>query len=199
MVATVPVVIAGVSAFRQYAQEITLEALVALANEQLGMISPRYRLARGDALSLHVADMDMGGEVRASRSLSGGERFLVSLGLALALSGLEGRQGSCDVLLIDEGFGSLDSREPGRGRRGAGDAPGLRPQGGRGHPRRRHGGAHPDPGQGHQARRRAKRGERRSRMMVRAFTADPCAFDRAPAPISCEVAIRVWPPRPART
>ncbi|WP_237481245.1 AAA family ATPase [Lichenibacterium dinghuense] len=95
--------------FRQYAQEITLEALVALANEQLGMLSPRYRLARGDALSLHVADMDMGGEVRASRSLSGGERFLVSLGLALALSGLEGRQGSCDVLLIDEGFGSLDS------------------------------------------------------------------------------------------
>ena len=95
--------------FRQHAQEITLEALVALANEQLGMLSPRYRLARGDALSLHVADMDMGGEVRASRSLSGGERFLVSLGLALALSGLEGRQGSCDVLLIDEGFGSLDS------------------------------------------------------------------------------------------
>ncbi len=97
------------ASFRQYAQEITLEALVALANEQLGMISPRYRLARGEALSLHVADMDMGGEVRASRSLSGGERFLVSLGLALALSGLEGRQGSCDVLLIDEGFGSLDS------------------------------------------------------------------------------------------
>ncbi len=97
------------ASFRQYAQEITLEALVALANEQLGMISPRYRLARGEALSLHVADMDMGGEVRASRSLSGGERFLDSHGLALALSGLEGRQGSCDVLLIDEGFGSLDS------------------------------------------------------------------------------------------
>ena len=29
------------------------------------MISPCYRLARGDSLSLHVADMDMGGEVRA--------------------------------------------------------------------------------------------------------------------------------------
>ena len=100
---------ANSATFRQHAQEITLEALVALANEQLGMLSPRYRLARGDALSLHVADMDMGGEVRASRSLSGGERFLVSLGLALALSGLEGRQGSCDVLLIDEGFGSPGS------------------------------------------------------------------------------------------
>ena len=94
--------------FRRVAQEITLDALVGLANEQLGMLAPRYRLARGDALSLHVADMDMGGEVRASRSLSGGERFLVSLGLALALSGVEGRQGACDVLLVDEGFGSLD-------------------------------------------------------------------------------------------
>ena len=94
--------------FRQYAQEITHEALVALVNEQLGMLLPRYRLARGHALSVHVADMDMGGQVRASRSLYGGERVLVSLGLALALSGLEGRQGSCDVLLIDEGFGFLD-------------------------------------------------------------------------------------------
>ena len=95
--------------FRQNAQEITLKAVVALANEQLGMLSLLYRLARGDALSLHVADMDMSGEPRASRSLSGGERFLVSLGLAPALSSLEGRQGSCDVLLSDEGFGSLAS------------------------------------------------------------------------------------------
>jgi exonuclease SbcC len=58
--------------FQQYAQEFTLEALVGLANEQLGMISPKARPARGKALSLHMAEMDMGGEVRASRSLSGG-------------------------------------------------------------------------------------------------------------------------------
>ena len=95
--------------FARHAQEITLEALVGLANEQLTLIAPRYRLARGDALSLHVVDQEMGGDQRASRSLSGGERFLVSLGLALALSGLEGRQGACNVLFIDEGFGALDA------------------------------------------------------------------------------------------
>ena len=95
--------------FARLAQEVTLQALVGLANEQLVLIAPRYRLARGDALSLHVADQEMGGDLRASRSLSGGERFLVSLGLALALSGLEGRQGACNVLFIDEGFGSLDA------------------------------------------------------------------------------------------
>ena len=51
----------------------------------------------------------MGDEVRATQSLSGGERFLVSLALALALSGLEGRASFVDTLFIDEGFGSLDA------------------------------------------------------------------------------------------
>jgi exonuclease SbcC len=51
----------------------------------------------------------MGDDLRSTRSLSGGERFLVSLALALALSGLEGRQNFVDTLFIDEGFGSLDA------------------------------------------------------------------------------------------
>lgn len=97
--------------FRRFVQGITLDHLVQLANDHLAALSPRYRLARGpDAeLTLHVIDRDMGGEVRATRSLSGGERFLVSLSLALALSGLEGRASFVDTLFIDEGFGSLDA------------------------------------------------------------------------------------------
>lgn len=51
----------------------------------------------------------MDDEARGTRSLSGGERFLVSLALALALSGLEGRSSFVDTLFIDEGFGSLDA------------------------------------------------------------------------------------------
>ena len=74
-------------------------------------VSPRYRLARGTVsdLALHIVDRDMGDEVRGTRSLSGGERLLVSLALALALSGLEGRSSFVDTLFIDEGFGSLDT------------------------------------------------------------------------------------------
>jgi exonuclease SbcC len=51
----------------------------------------------------------MGEEHRSVRSLSGGERFLVSLSLALSLSGLEGHDFTVDTLFIDEGFGSLDA------------------------------------------------------------------------------------------
>lgn len=98
-------------AFRRFAQGITLQQLVRLANVELGALAARYTLARspiGD-LALHIVDRDLGGEARALRGLSGGERFLVSLALALALSRLEGGQSFVDTLFIDEGFGSLDA------------------------------------------------------------------------------------------
>lgn len=97
--------------FRRFAQGITLDHLVALANQHLAGLAPRYRLERAPAgdLCIHVVDRDMGEERRATRSLSGGERFLVSLSLAIALSGLEGRQAFVDTLFVDEGFGSLDA------------------------------------------------------------------------------------------
>jgi DNA repair protein SbcC/Rad50 len=97
--------------FRRFVQGVTLDQLVHLANDHLSALSRRYRLARGTAsdLTLQMVDRDMGDEIRATRSLSGGERFLVSLALALALSGLEGRASFVDTLFIDEGFGSLDA------------------------------------------------------------------------------------------
>ncbi|MGO4855353.1 SbcC/MukB-like Walker B domain-containing protein [Phaeovulum sp. W22_SRMD_FR3] len=58
---------------------------------------------------LHVIDQDMADETRSTRSLSSGERFLISLSLALALSGLGGRGALSETLFIDEGFGSLDA------------------------------------------------------------------------------------------
>jgi exonuclease SbcC len=61
------------------------------------------------ALGLQIVDRDLGDEPRSTRSLSGGERFLASLALALALAGLEGRDSFVDTLFIDEGFGALDA------------------------------------------------------------------------------------------
>jgi exonuclease SbcC len=98
--------------FRRFAQAVTLEHLIALANQRLALLAPRYLLEKSpdvDLLGVHVIDRDLGAERRSTRSLSGGERFLISLALALALSALEGRDSFIDTLFIDEGFGSLDS------------------------------------------------------------------------------------------
>ena len=95
--------------FAEIAQTVTLGMLVERANQHLAELKPRYRLVQAPNLALHVIDTDMAGEVRSTRSLSGGERFLVSLSLALALSRMGGQGGVPTTLFIDEGFGSLDA------------------------------------------------------------------------------------------
>lgn len=97
--------------FRRFAQSVTLEHLVALANRHLASLTARYRLERSSEatdLGLQIVDRDLGDERRSTRSLSGGERFLASLALALGLCSLEGRSSFVDTLFIDEGFGTLD-------------------------------------------------------------------------------------------
>lgn len=97
--------------FQLFAQGLTLDILLGHANLQLNRLYPRYQLQRtpGSDLSIQVADQDMGGVVRSIDTLSGGETFIVSLALALALAGLSARQIPLRTLFIDEGFGSLDA------------------------------------------------------------------------------------------
>jgi exonuclease SbcC len=99
------------SKFRKLVQSITLDNLVQLANHHLANFSRRYRLDRSspEDLGLQVIDQEMAAAIRPVSTLSGGERFLISLGLALALSSLEGKDSFVDSLFIDEGFGSLDA------------------------------------------------------------------------------------------
>ncbi|WP_299015662.1 AAA family ATPase [uncultured Photobacterium sp.] len=96
--------------FRTLAQGLTLQQLVVLANEHLQDLAPRYALqpVPGSPLALQVIDHDMGDEVRSVESLSGGESFLVSLALALALASLAADTRQLGSLFIDEGFGTLD-------------------------------------------------------------------------------------------
>jgi exonuclease SbcC len=96
--------------FRNIAQQWTLEILLRHANAQLTLLSGRYRLERlRDSLNLLVTDQEMDGQQRSVHSLSGGESFLVSLGLALGLASLTSSRLLIESLFIDEGFGSLDS------------------------------------------------------------------------------------------
>jgi len=97
--------------FRKYAQGLTLDHLIYLANQQLARLHGRYFLQRkqGDALELQVVDTWQADSLRDTTTLSGGESFLVSLALALALSDLVSHKTSIDSLFLDEGFGTLDS------------------------------------------------------------------------------------------
>ncbi|SOE50801.1 exonuclease SbcC [Burkholderia sp. D7] len=96
--------------YRKFAQGLTLDHLIYLANRQLTQLHGRYQLNRklaGD-LEMEVLDMWQGDVARDTRTLSGGESFLVSLALALALSDLVSFKTSIDSLFLDEGFGTLD-------------------------------------------------------------------------------------------
>lgn len=98
--------------FRRFAQSLTLNHLIRLANRHLKNLHPRYELQRapGSDLVLQVIDRNMADEVRGVHNLSGGERFLVSLSLALGLAGMSSSRGiKVESLFIDEGFGALDS------------------------------------------------------------------------------------------
>jgi exonuclease SbcC len=98
--------------FRRFAQSLTLSHLVQLANRHLADLQPRYELQRvpGSDLVLQVIDHNMADEVRGVHNLSGGERFLVSLALALGLASMSSNRGiKVESLFIDEGFGALDS------------------------------------------------------------------------------------------
>ena len=96
--------------FRKYAQGLTLDHLIWLANRQLERLHGRYQLQRkaGEELSLEVMDTWQGDSARDTKTLSGGESFLVSLALALALSDLVSHKTRIDSLFLDEGFGTLD-------------------------------------------------------------------------------------------
>ncbi|MCG3677679.1 AAA family ATPase [Aliarcobacter butzleri] len=99
--------------FAKFAQGITLDQLIYLANKHLQILSPRYELQRSSdsskLLEIEIIDGFQGDVVRPVSTLSGGESFIVSLSLALGLSALASQKISIDSLFLDEGFGTLDS------------------------------------------------------------------------------------------
>ena len=101
--------------FRRFAQALTLDQLVVLANHRLTALAPRYQMMRTHAvigqdpsLGLEIIDLEQAEAQRPVATLSGGETFLVSLALALALADLKRGGLRLGTLFIDEGFGSLD-------------------------------------------------------------------------------------------
>ncbi len=97
--------------FNDFAQDLSLKYLLGMANKRLLQLSNRYQIDRpneNESKDLMIIDHDMGSERRSVKTLSGGETFVVSLALALALSDLASKNVHINSLFIDEGFGTLD-------------------------------------------------------------------------------------------
>ncbi|GAA3540619.1 SMC family ATPase [Aeromicrobium flavum] len=104
-----------------YVLAAELEQIVAAANVRLhAMSSGRYALERSDVTATRGSNAGLEVRVRdqytsvtrTPESLSGGEKFLASLALALGLAEVVTQRAggiTLDTLFIDEGFGSLDA------------------------------------------------------------------------------------------
>lgn len=105
---------------QRYVLGIMFSSVVAAANKMLELVhGGRYRLYRTDekaqgtnkrGLELKVFDRNSGEhDGRFVSTLSGGEKFLVSLALSIGMSTIAQKSGiRIEALFIDEGFGSLD-------------------------------------------------------------------------------------------
>ncbi len=99
--------------FEQWLLDEALHQLVAGATEILAELSGgAYALAVDGRGGFQVIDHTNASQARSARTLSGGETFLASLALALALAdqvaGLAARTARLEALFLDEGFGTLD-------------------------------------------------------------------------------------------
>ena len=105
---------------QRYVLGVMMNSIAAQANRLLEHVyGGRYRLFRTDeasgrtlkgGLELEVYDSH-NSQRRSVRTLSGGEKFLVALSLAIGLSTVVQAQGDgirLEAMFIDEGFGSLD-------------------------------------------------------------------------------------------
>jgi len=100
------------NSFIEYIAEERLRYIAKEASEILGVLTKyRYALELDTENGFVIRDNANGGVHRVVSSLSGGETFLTSLSLALALSKqiqLKG-QSPLEFFFLDEGFGTLDS------------------------------------------------------------------------------------------
>ena len=91
-----------------FVQSLAFNSLLSLANKNLYGITKRYALIQQDSSPLEFAIRDdYFANPRSVKNLSGGEKFLVSLSLALGISEFASRNVRVDSLFLDEGFGTL--------------------------------------------------------------------------------------------
>jgi exonuclease SbcC len=99
--------------FQQFVLEEAMHVLAEAATEHLRLLFPRYAI-RVDGSDFSVVDHWQADQERPAKTLSGGETFVASLALALALAERlpelrSAAASSLESLFLDEGFGTLDT------------------------------------------------------------------------------------------
>ncbi len=98
--------------FRRKIQQLMIDKLLSQTNQILEKLSGRYYVrgaASDHGLALEIEDTKQKNLRRLPQTLSGGESFVVSLALALALAEIANNGKAIDSLFLDEGFGNLDA------------------------------------------------------------------------------------------
>ncbi len=98
--------------FRRKVQQEMIDRLLSKANQVLEKISGRYyvrNVPSEHGFALEIEDTQQNNSRRLPKTLSGGEGFVVSLALALALAESAKNGHAIDSLFLDEGFGNLDA------------------------------------------------------------------------------------------
>ena len=98
--------------FETFVQTIIFKSFLEAANVYFHQMLPSYRMEQeGESLNISIVqeDADRPGEMerRGILNLSGGEKFVASLALALGIAEFAGLHSSVDSIFLDEGFGSL--------------------------------------------------------------------------------------------
>lgn len=101
------------SDFEVFVQGLIFENLLRRADKYLRAISGRYEFCQiKNSVDFMIRDVNFSGanELRPVSNMSGGEKFIISLSLALGIAELASRNVRVDSLFLDEGFGTLSGR-----------------------------------------------------------------------------------------
>lgn len=104
----------GKDEFRNYVLSMVEKMLISQTNVELSKLCDgRYLIVHKQssarmAPEFYIIDKFRGDESRKVSTLSGGETFMVSLAMAMALAELTRGNADLDSFFIDEGFGTLD-------------------------------------------------------------------------------------------
>lgn len=102
------------SDFEVFVQGIAMNSLLAQADNYLQGIIPQYHLVqkKQNSIDFHIIETmpDCTEIKRELSNFSGGEKFVISLSLALSMSEFAGQNGDVECIFLDEGFGTLSGK-----------------------------------------------------------------------------------------